>query len=88
MVTCKTDYFVREVSMATRKTGEFTVVDENGKRYKIIKYTDFEDAPVYQTGNQTVQGFDSFRLATGETLNKISDTEFVTVVSGIKLKPE
>ncbi len=74
--------------MATRKTGEFIAVDENGKRYKVIKYTDFESAPVYQTGEQEVQGNDSYRLATGEHVMKISDTEFVTVVSEMKLTPE
>jgi hypothetical protein len=29
-------------NIARRKTGEFSAVDENGKRFKIIKYTDFE----------------------------------------------
>lgn len=74
--------------MVARKTGEFIAVDENGKRYKIIKYTDFENADVFQIGSQQVQGNDEFHLTTGEPVNKISETEFVTVVSEIKLKAE
>jgi hypothetical protein len=74
--------------MATRKTGEFFARDESGKRYKIIKYTEFVNTAGFQIGNEQLQGNDVFRLATGETLHKISDTEFVTIISGIKLTPE
>jgi len=73
--------------MPTRKTGEFIVIDESGKRYKVIKYTEFVNTAGFQGGNETVQGDDFYRLATGEYLNKISETEFVTVVSEMKLKP-
>ena len=66
--------------MVTKKTGEFTALDENGKRYRIIKYTDFENAPTYGA-NETVQGNDEYRLPNGEPVHKISDTEFFAVVS-------
>lgn len=73
--------------MVTRKTGEFTAVDENGKRYRIIKYTDFENASTYGA-NEIVQGNDEYRLPNGEPVNKISDTDFFAVISEVNLKPE
>jgi hypothetical protein len=74
--------------MALRKTGEIKAVDEQGNRHKIIKYTEFVTSSGFQSDDEQLQGDDLYRLATGETLNKISDTEFEIVVSGIKLRPE
>jgi hypothetical protein len=73
--------------MASRKTGEIMAVDEKGKRHKIIKYTDFETVDTFGASEE-VAGNDEYRLATGEAVNKVSDTEFVVVASNIKLKPE
>lgn len=74
--------------MALKKTGEFFAVDGNGKRHKVIKYTEFIDSAGFQIGNEEVQGNDAYSLATGEILNKISDTEYQIAKSGVKLKPE
>ena len=73
--------------MISRKTGEIKAVDEKGNRYKIIKYTDFETSTTFGE-SQEVTGFDEYRLATGEAVNKISDTEFVIVASDTKLTAE
>lgn len=73
--------------MASRKTGEINAVDENGNRHKIIKYTDFETVDTFGASEE-VEGLNEYRLASGEVVNKISDTEFVVVASDLKLKPE
>ena len=74
--------------MALRKTGEIKAVDDKGNRHKIMKYTEFVTSAGFQSADEQVQGHDIYRLATGEFLNKISDTEFEIAVSGIKLRPE
>ena len=73
--------------MASRKTGEIMAVDAKGNHHKIIKYTDFETVDTFGASEE-VEGLNEYRLATGEVVNKISDTEFVVVASDLNLKPE
>ena len=76
------------VYMARRKTGEIVAVDGKGNRHKIIKYTDFETVDTFGASEE-VQGNDGYELAaTGEPVNKVSDTEFTIVASNVTLKPE
>jgi hypothetical protein len=71
--------------MASRKTGEIMAVDAKGNRHKIIKYTDFETITTFGASEE-VAGNDEYRLATGEAVNKVSDTEFLVVASNVTLK--
>jgi hypothetical protein len=71
--------------MASRKTGEIMAVDAKGNRHKIIKYTDFETVDTFGASEE-VAGNDEYRLATGEAVNKVSDTEFLVVASNVTLK--
>jgi hypothetical protein len=70
----------------TRKTGEIAAVDDKGNRYTIIKYTNFELVRGFGS-SETVTGLDEYRLKTGEYVNRISDSEFVVVISEITLRP-
>lgn len=69
-----------------RKTGEIIAVDGSGKRYTIIKFTDFESVQTFGK-SERVTGLDEYRLANGEPVNRISEKEFFAVISEVTLRP-
>ena len=72
--------------MVSRKRA-IIAVEEKGNRCKIIKYTDFETVHTFGASEE-VRGLDEYCLVTGEAVNQVSDTEFVVVISNIKLRAE
>ena len=59
-----------------KKIEEFDATDNNNKKYRVIHYRSVISTADMDNPNNTVLGLSDFKLSTGESVNRISDTEF------------
>lgn len=69
-----------------RVTGSFQAVDENGKEYHVVEYTDFRHTT---TADITYGGGESdvkeYELANGAPLKRVSQTHFEIETDGVRI---
>ncbi|MDQ4120711.1 MAG: hypothetical protein M3209_04605 [Acidobacteriota bacterium] len=70
----------------TEYTGEIIAIDENGREYRVLEFTEYHDASTFTTPNVWEEGLKELKLSDGSLINKISDTEFEVVATGIRLR--
>lgn len=70
----------------TEPTKEIVAVDELGQKYQIIEFTEYHDVSTFTTPGIWEEGLKEFRLSDGSPVNKLSDTDFEIVASGVQLR--
>lgn len=71
-----------------RHVGQFSAMGGDGRRYTVYEYRDVIDVSSLAGGRATRDGLPSFKLDGGGHVNKLSDTEFRIVATGVKLTRE
>ena len=69
-----------------RKTDEFTVEADGGKRFVIYEFTEFLGASSFDNPNALIEGLKSLRTADGTPVNVIGDGEYQIVGSEARLR--
>jgi len=59
-----------------KRIEEFVAVDSTGKKYQVIHYKSIINSGGLDNPTSTMLGLSEFRLSSGESINRISDTEF------------
>ena len=59
-----------------KKIEEFEAIDSNNKKYKVIHYKSVINTGDLDNPNTTKLGLSEYRLSNGDSINRISDTEF------------
>jgi len=59
-----------------KKIEEFDAVDSNGKKYRVIHYKSIKNTGTLDNPHSTMLGLSDYKLSSGESINRISDTEF------------
>ena len=66
------------------ETDRINCLGEDGEKYTVIEYTEIHDATEFAGGAQE-EGMKYYRLPDGTGVNKISNSEFQVLWSGLKL---
>lgn len=69
-----------------KKVSEFKAVDESGKIYTVNVFQKFISAGDLDNSHAVIPGLKELRLATGGHVNRVSDSEFEILQSGIRIK--
>lgn len=67
------------------RVGQFSAMGDDGRRYTVHEYRDVIDVSSLAGGRATRDDLPSFKLDGGGHTNKLSDTEFRIVSTGVKL---
>ena len=59
-----------------KKIEEFVAFDDNNSKYRVIHYKSIINAGTLDDPDATILGLSEYRLRSGESINRISDTEF------------
>lgn len=68
-----------------KETGRFTCADEDGNRYTVVEYRTVVTITNLDGKRHDKLGAFDYKLATGEHVNYLSETEFEIVMSGKKV---
>lgn len=70
----------------TRQTDAFRAGGDDGKTYDVHEFTQYVGFTALEHGRtEWTPGLKSYRLRDGNAVNKVTDTEFVVVASGVKV---
>jgi len=67
------------------RTGTLNAIDADGNRYMIVKYTEFYLERKLDGTLEKFEGQNMYQLLSGETVHKISDSEYYAIVSNVQL---
>jgi hypothetical protein len=56
-----------------QRTGSFKAIDDQGKEYKIVEYTDFIDAATLADNPPPVQGQRALKTSDGRSVNQVAE---------------
>ena len=77
---------MRSSGTVTRITATFQAKGEDGRTYKINEWTEFHDATTLVSKHkEEARGLSSYKLDNGDQLNQKSPTEYVVVLTGLRL---
>lgn len=68
-----------------KKVEEFEAVDSNGKKYRVIHYKSIINTGELNNPNSTMLGLSDFRLSSGESINRVSESEFELLQQQIRI---
>jgi hypothetical protein len=66
-----------------RKMGQFIAVDENGRRYTILIYTNLIKAGTFENPSMEVDGMNELKTFEGMAVNRLEKGKYQIVKSGI-----
>jgi len=69
--------------VSSQPTDRFVATDDAGKRYKVIEYTGSVKSTTFGNRNAKAEVLKEYRLTDGSYLNRLSETEFEIVRSGV-----
>lgn len=68
-----------------KKIEEFDAFDSNNKKYRVIHYKSVINTGNLDNPHATILGLSEFKLNTGESINRISDTEYELLCPQIRI---
>jgi hypothetical protein len=71
--------------MAKNHTNDFWGTSENGEHYHIIEYTEMLDSATYGHPQNRMSGLKEYSLEGGLLVNRITDSEFEIVSTGLRI---
>lgn len=74
------------MSITKRLTNQFKTTGDDGNKYDILEYTEFHQVSTFNSEPEEEEGLKEYMTRNGSPVNRLSETEFVIVIDGIKLK--
>ena len=77
---------MRSSGPVSRITATFQATGSDGGTYQIIEWTEFHDSSTLDSKHkEEMPGMKSYKLDNGDQLNQKSSTEYVVVLTGLRL---